>query len=221
MTCTISAYWNYGLMMQAPSENLDGFTQTAHMSQMGRKGIRSIAIDPDGVNQVLDAEYYSYLVGDWFLHVPLAATFALAISEFQDASKNWETIRSQDSTRETMIITDLQYSYGYSTSSNSVRLSMSVIATYCVVTILYLAYILKTGTTSTAWNSAVELVALALQSKTPENFGNTSVGIDCLETFNQNVGIRVNAEDKLELVFANDSDFAARGLRKIERNKAY
>jgi hypothetical protein len=114
-----------------------------------------------------------------------------------------------------------EFSYGYGTTSTSVYLSMVVISFYCVFTILYLAYILITGSTSTAWNSAIELVALALQSQRSSHLGKISVGIDTLSAFNEGVGIRVNAENELELVFANDRDTGSRDLRKIERNKEY
>lgn len=119
----------------------------------------------------------------------------------------------------TYTLTDFNYDYG--TTSTLVYLSMVVISSYCVFTILYLDYILITGSTSTAWNSAIELVALALQSKQSNHLGQIPVGIDALSACNEGVGIRVNAEDELELVFANDRDIGSRDLRKIERNKEY
>jgi hypothetical protein len=113
------------------------------------------------------------------------------------------------------------YAYGYTAHSTSVRLSLTVIMAYCIITVAYFVYILVTGSTSTAWNSAIELVALALQSKRPNYSGRTAVGIDSLDTFNQGVGIRVNSDNELELVFASDRDLDTRGLRKIEKNVAY
>lgn len=67
----------------------------------------------------------------------------------------------------------------------------------------------------------MELVALALQSKKPDDLGHTSVGIDFLDTFDKSVGIRFNGDNELELVFAKDRDLESRDLRKIQRNKAY
>ena len=115
----------------------------------------------------------------------------------------------------------IQYGYGYDTSPNSVRLSLAVITTYCIIATGYLVYISFTGHTSTAWNSAIELVLLALQSKRPDHLGHTSVGVETLETLRQAVGIRVNDEEELELVFAHDRDVDTRGMRKIVPNKAY
>lgn len=111
--------------------------------------------------------------------------------------------------------------YGYGSATTFHTLSMAVLTTYCTVVVVYLAYTLITGSTSTAWNSPIELVALALQSKKPDHLGHTSVGIDSIKTFQESVGIRVNQQDQVELVFAHDRDIEARGLRKIERNKAY
>lgn len=115
----------------------------------------------------------------------------------------------------------IKYAYGYNSNLASVRLSLAVILAYCIITATYLCYFLITGTTSTAWNSAIELVALAWQSKKPDHPGRIGVGIDSVETFKQGVGIRVNKDDELELVFANDRDLETRGLRKIERNMVY
>jgi cold shock CspA family protein len=47
------------------------------------------------------------------------------------------------------------------------------------------------------------------------------VGIDSIKTFQEGVGIRVNQDDGLELVFAHDRDIDKRGLGKLERNVEY
>lgn len=60
-----------------------------------------------------------------------------------------------------------------------------------------------------------------MHSKTPDRLPNITAGIDYLETLNKSMGIRVNAEDKLELVFANDVDDGLSHRRKIRRNEAY
>jgi len=45
--------------------------------------------------------------------------------------------------------------------------------------------------------------------------------MDNLGTFNEGVGIRVNADNELELVFAHDGDLGPGDLEKIEKNKGY
>jgi hypothetical protein len=113
------------------------------------------------------------------------------------------------------------YGYGYGNRSTSIYLAMVVMTTYCIITILYLIYTIVTGSASTAWNSGIELVTLALQSRKPDHLGHASVGIDSVKTFSESVGIRVNTDNELELVFLHDRDFRKRGLRKIELNKEY
>jgi hypothetical protein len=117
--------------------------------------------------------------------------------------------------------TNTQYGYGYGVGSTSITLPIMVLSIYSVIVILYLLYILITGSTSTVWNSAIEVIALALHSKSPDDLPNMTAGINCLGTFSQSVGIRVNAEKKLELVFANDSDRRMGDLQKIQKNKMY
>jgi hypothetical protein len=120
--------------------------------------------------------------------------------------------------------------YGYGTTDTSIRLSVAVMLTYCIVTVVYVSYIIVTGHTSIAWDSATELIMLALQSREPEGLGHVSVGLDSMETFRKGVGIRVSTLDndstgqpvqKLELVFEDDEVAKKRGLLKIERGKAY
>jgi hypothetical protein len=102
--------------------------------------------------------------------------------------------------------------------------------TYCIITIVYVSYIIITHHTSIAWDSASELIMLALQSKEPAGLGHISVGLDSMETFRKGVGITVSTLDngstsqpveKLELVFEDDEEAERRGLLKIERGKAY
>jgi hypothetical protein len=105
--------------------------------------------------------------------------------------------------------------------STTTELSIVVLKAYCAIIMAYITYVLITGSTSTAWNSAIGLVLLTLQSNRPDYLGHTAVGLDSLETFKEGVGIRVNGNNKFELVFSHDRDFAAGNLRKIERNKEY
>ena len=82
-------------------------------------------------------------------------------------------------------------------------------------------YTFATGSASTAWTSGVEILALALQSKRPDHLGHIGVGIDSTKTLGQAVGIRVNADNGVELVFAHDRDFNTRGLQKVKQNTEY
>jgi hypothetical protein len=120
--------------------------------------------------------------------------------------------------------------YGYGGNDTAVQLSLAVIVAYCLITIVYITYTIATGHTSIAWNSATELIMLALQSKEPSDLGHVSVGVDTIETLCRSVGIRVSTvsiadtgeyTEKLELVFEHDTEHKRRILKKIERNQAY
>lgn len=126
-------------------------------------------------------------------------------------------------------ITATDYGYGYGATDMSIRLSVAVLTAYCIIAFLYVIYIIATGHTSTAWDSATELILLALQSKEPKDLGYVSVGLDSMETFRKGVGIRVSTvidddtgekREKLELVFDNE-ETEKRGLTKIVRGNAY
>lgn len=104
------------------------------------------------------------------LPIVLSSASALAMSELPKVDKywGWATTDLQENAME-LIIT--KFGYGYSTRPRSIRLAMAVIAAYCLATIPYLAYILISGDPSTACNSAIELVAPALQSRRPDDLG--------------------------------------------------
>lgn len=126
---------------------------------------------------------------------------------------------------------DLQvYGYGYGHIDTATKLALAVMIAYCSIIVLYITYTITTGYSSIAWNSATELIMLALQSRTPDHLGHVSVGMDSVETFQEQVGIRVmtvrndstgEADERLEMVFARDRDNETQGMKMVERNKAY
>ncbi|KAJ4350756.1 hypothetical protein N0V95_004433 [Ascochyta clinopodiicola] len=125
-----------------------------------------------------------------------------------------------------MKIDEVLTGFGYGSTDTSIKLSLAVIISYCVIVVFYVTYIIATGHTSIAWDSAMELVMLALQSHAPDHLGHISVGLDSMDTFRQNVGIRVRVDteknvDKLELVFQQDAGVDDGGLGMVEPNKAY
>ncbi|KAF3033962.1 hypothetical protein E8E12_002851 [Didymella heteroderae] len=230
---TISASWNNSEAILDPHglrfNSLTNWWDVLHE--------RPIALDLSGVDTV-NATFHrtmATLYDDYDIYYEdvIGTALAMAISEVQTelyperGFRDAHDIIAHNHTGEdladvaTFTYTVTEIGYGYGTTSIAIRLSIVVVSFYCVVTILYLAYILITGSTSTAGNSAIELVALALQSKRPDHLGRISAGINTLGTFNEGVGIRVNADDELELVFASDRDIGSTDLRKIERNKAY
>ena len=115
----------------------------------------------------------------------------------------------------------IQYGYGYDPTPISVRLSMVVISLYCLVIVIYILYILTVGYTSTSWNTAIELILLALQSERPKGLKNVSAGADSMMTFQKTVGVRVNKKNELALVFPNEPDTRLGRVRRVIPNKVY
>jgi hypothetical protein len=219
--CTVSAYWTIGEERATSSEKPNGkLMQTELLSTMERHNAVPITLDPTCITASQSMELRRAVNHPSSLSLP--AAFALAISEYPayyDSVDFYDPPGGDTSDAFAFTFITTLYGYGYGTTSVSVKLSFATILVYCIVTILYIIYTLITGSTSTAWSSAVELVALALQSERSDHLRHTSVGIDSLKTFKQGVGIRINKDDALELVFESDAD--TRHMRKIEKNKAY
>ncbi|KAJ4315981.1 hypothetical protein N0V94_005673 [Neodidymelliopsis sp. IMI 364377] len=228
--CTVSAYWNFGEVLSL----LPGgpyVVQTGPRSMSIPNKPRPITLNLTGVDELEGANFQGRAyAANPNKNAQLSIIFATVIANmntslvFPDPAGglNRERAPDRDSSNSTeLTYTFTRWGYGYNTWSTSIQLSIAVITAYCIVTLAYISYILTTGSTSTAWNSAIELVALALQSRKPDCLGHVGVGLDSLETFKEGVGIRVNNDNELELVFAHDREFVAGNLRKIERNKEY
>jgi hypothetical protein len=236
-TCTIASFWESGeVQLQSKAVKTADYARTRSLDARAR----TLNVDDLNTNaqlhlqmtqSILKDPEYNYWTG-WTKN--LATAFALAIARIPDvpivinpygdyiAGLEPEKPPGQDDANITTFhYTMVDYGFGYGTRSTSVHLAIAVILTYCIVTISYMAYTITTGNSSTAWNLGIELVTLALQSKKPDHLGHASVGIDSINTFSEPVGIRVNAQNELELVFAHDRGFGTRDLRKIERNKEY
>lgn len=221
LTCTVSSYWELSLDTLVENDaTLMAHTSRTSVAEFGIPKYQfPITINVDGIPSFNNGNFskmfwtppYEPLLSIVFAGALSAVPQALV--EYRDYSKVEGLLPLEFKVT--------QYGYGYGTSSTSVRLSLAVITTYCVITVAYISYLWITGTTSTAWNSAVEYVVLALQSKRPDHLGHTSVGIDSVNTLREGIGIRVNEDDKLELVFAHDRDIGTRNLQKIVPNKAY
>ncbi|KAH7086797.1 hypothetical protein FB567DRAFT_51523 [Paraphoma chrysanthemicola] len=229
--CSLTAYWDTAESSLVFNEMMDQPTRSPRVSELKETNRRNITLN--AANMTLNPNDPEMMWGGFmnigFENLPtnLAMMLAVAISETSNLAQSKVNFANQSATfmdgLSKAAVRSIWYGYGYCADSTSIRLSLAVILAYCIITVAYLSYILISGETSTAWNSAIELVVLALQSKKPDypGQGHTGVGIDSLDTFRQGVGIRVNNDNELELVFANDRDIEKRGLRKIERNTAY
>lgn len=224
-TCKINASWNNSETIYYEDEGV-AYRSPYPMPPWTTSALRPIALDYNDIDELKDPKWLHDLYSEGFqLAAALAVSLTEAISDIPPFPP-WLDSREPDlnggeSNVPQFRVTYTWYGFGYGNHSTFIRLAMAALGFYCVVTVLYLAYMLFTGYSSTAWNSSIELVALALQSKRPDHLGNVSVGIDNLGTFNEGVGIRVNTNNELELVFAHDRDIGSRGLRKIQTNKEY
>jgi hypothetical protein len=224
--CTISAYWNIGeVQLIEKMGTADLRTGPPAMSEP--RDARHIKLDLAHVDTLQSPEFVRDLIEMSALKLNglvLTPLLAIAISSIPNPSTDlgYDKPPGPDELNHSALkFTTVLYGHGYGNWSVSVRLAMAVIVTYCVITIVYTTYILITGSTSTAWNSAIELVTLALQSNKPNHLGNSGVGVDSLRTFQEGVEIRVNQNHELELVFAHDRDINKRELKNIEQNREY
>lgn len=224
MACTIRAYWNTGEIQSIETLGSSD-TQTSALAMTEAHDTRPITLDVANINAMQGPEFPRDLYDIYYYpETALSEISAIAISATPSSDtylvKQMPPNRDKTSTVPFRFTTIL-YGYGYATRSTSIILALSVMLTYCIVTLIYIFYILITGSSSTAWHSAIELVTLALQSRKPDHLGHIGVGLDSIQTFKEGVGVRVNEDSELELVFAHDRDLDKRKLRRIERGKEY
>jgi hypothetical protein len=238
--CAISAYWNCG-EVRTHRYGSAPLVATSQSSTMEQSTYRKITLDIASEHPMKSAEFYSALMGllgtshltSFGLGGILAAALAMWIAKVPTSvtvkQSNWShptifTEYQPDKNMENYTpyeFVTTQYGYGYGVRSTSVYLSMTVLLLYCVIITGYMLYTFATGSASTAWTSGVEILALALQSKRPDHLGHIGVGIDSAKTLGEGVGIRVNADNEVELVFAHDRGFDTRSLQKVQHNKEY
>ena len=230
--CTISSFWRTSLTTLTVT-GMGAMVETdfpQSRQAMASDNLRPITIIPEDMPTLHNSrvEFEEDIWGEPGL---LALNFALAISSIHAADPPSKVVEGFDRPDlSSFKIDELVEGYGYGSVDTPILLSLAVIISYCAITLLYMTYLVTTGHTSTAWSSATEFVMLALQSQPADNVKNVSVGIDTMNMFRRSVGIRVKTEineyserieEKLELVFADRKDVENRGLRKVERNKAY
>ena len=84
--------------------------------------------------------------------------------------------------------------------------------TYCTLAVAHIIYLLSTGLSSDAWDSAAEVITLAMNSSPTEHLKNTCSGIIGMKPFRTRVRIIATSnvtgveDDHLELVFGEKSE---------------
>jgi hypothetical protein len=238
--CSVSAYWDFEEVQTRYIEG-SALVSPGEPSKMELFSHQKITLDIAGDHPMKSAKFSSILeeiglygrIGSSRIDIALSAALAIWIAKVPslvsvETSNYLEDPFFTDEPPDKNIedytpyeFTTKEYGYGYGMRSTSVYLSMTVMLLYCIVAIGYMLYTFATGLASTAWTSGSELLALALQSKRPDYLGHIGVGIDSAKTLGEGVGIRVNTDNRVELVFAHDRDFNTRGLQKVKQNTEY
>ncbi|KAJ8113466.1 hypothetical protein OPT61_g4409 [Boeremia exigua] len=196
-TCTVNAFWRTD-EMELIFTGGSAFVQTPPLSTNKKLGDRPIAINLENVHTLQDTTFNHLLdmhertrnnVLDGVVPRILGRGLVVILANgkeypsYFNSGPIFQTSPEKNGTE--FEFTTTNYGYGYGTS--------------------YVLYTIITGYVSTAWSSGIELVTLALQSKKPEHLGHTSVGIGSIKTLREGVGVRVNTDNELELVFGNDN----------------
>jgi hypothetical protein len=221
-TCTVAAFWEPS-QHELATDSGSWVVRTGPLSKSSHglpENTRPIYADLNNITGLSTPEFSAMLSetlqGD---STRLAAALATVFAEVP-----WKEQIQSASGDEPYTVIKIALSrvgYGYETSSVSARLSLTVIMVYCIFAVGNITYMLSSGHTSTAWSSATEIIVLAMQSKRSNHLRHVSAGVNCLATYQEPVGIRVNDHDHLEIVFEHDQNNQLRGLRRARLNKAY
>ena len=221
-TCTVAAFWEPS-QHQLAADGGSWVVSTGSLSNLDHglpRTTRPIFADLDNITG-LNTSSFRGMISDDFQSdsTRLAVALVTVFSEIPWREQVQNALRDEQYTVIEIALTHL--GYGYETSSISTRLSLVVIMAYCIFAVGYITYMLSSGHTSTAWNSATEIIVLALQSKRSEHLHYVSAGINSIETYREPVGIRVSDGNHLELVFEHDQSNQLRNLSRIRLNKEY
>lgn len=233
--CTVNAFWR----MAKTSISINGFTQVKtemphQVLNTSNANLKPIQINPILTNVTDVIPTMTSLRKDW-LGIAMAYALAAVPGDELNGNRYDVTVFNLSQLEGHSDITPfridtINYGFGYGTRDTTTNLSVTAIAAYCLIVVVYVSYIITTGHISIAWNSPTELIMLALQSREPTDLGHVSVGVDSMDTLHKGVGIRVSTEEiqgtgevreKLELVFEDDEENEKRGLTKVVRNRAY
>ena len=97
--------------------------------------------------------------------------------------------------------------YGYSWhSSRTIPLAFSVLLLHVLIAFAHMVTVLwsRHPWYSSSWSSFGQMMVLALRSKAPEDLGSVGAGVSSSETWNKSVSIRVDAEDRLEMILQDE-----------------
>lgn len=100
--------------------------------------------------------------------------------------------------------------YAYSVNGTLTKIAVAVMIGFCILATAHSVYLATTGLSSATWDSAAEVVALAMNSTPTRLLQNTCAGITSARTFQTRVRVLAsdngngNGKDEhLELVFGD------------------
>ena len=79
-------------------------------------------------------------------------------------------------------------------------LAIAVVLIYMLLALVHTVWVLKTGVTSSSWDTVTELLALALNSPRPDALKGSGAGIERMGTYRRMVRLRVQGEKENERV---------------------
>lgn len=106
---------------------------------------------------------------------------------------------------------------GYTFRNWPSGIAIAILLLYCLMVLGAMMYTFITGVSSSAWDSAAGITALALGSTPPHDLGHISAGLETLDVFRRPVAIMAK-NDHLELVFG---DGEKAGFCNLEENAEY
>jgi hypothetical protein len=133
---------------------------------------------------------------------------------------NYSLVEGHQFARFQLLVTVNGYGYGLATAS---LLSCLVLMVYSTIALVYVMHSTYFSTTSSAWESISEILALAMNSRSTAALHNTSAGIFSLNTLKESVSIGVD-NGHLELVFHKDTmdrGVEKRNMGRVEANIPY
>lgn len=107
----------------------------------------------------------------------------------------------------------------YSAGGTTTRLAITVMLIYCALVFGHIFYSAISGISSTAWDSAAELVALAMNSSPTEILQNTCAGIIGRKALKTPVRVLATNKGHLELVFGEPKDPNAPNSKLVMNEK--
>ncbi|MCJ1469537.1 hypothetical protein MMC07_008170 [Pseudocyphellaria aurata] len=134
---------------------------------------------------------------------------AIAMTSTGSGQHNWEVfndLNNATTTCDTCLVFEVEYSYigwFYSTHGTTTRLALTIMLAYCILVFGHIVYSAISGVSSTAWDSAAEIVALAMNSSPTDTLQNTCAGIVGRKAFKTSVKVLATTPGHLELVFGD------------------